>query len=143
MRRFVTDDGRTFLIPGDAQERPREPVERSVASGFYACECHEKMGNDFYFLPAKSCLRADKQCTKPNWSKCACGETGVTPCKVTGTNQHMITERLPREHWNDPVCQRCCDDQCQAAFRALPERAADGNSYRYHATGLPAGGDKP
>lgn len=28
------------------------------------CECHEHMGNDFYFLPFDRCLRRDGQCTK-------------------------------------------------------------------------------
>jgi hypothetical protein len=39
--------------------------EQSIASGFYHCECHERMGNDFYFLPTGSCLRKDKTCTSP------------------------------------------------------------------------------
>lgn len=54
MQRFVTDDGRTFLIPGDAQRVP-DKVDH--------CECHTNMGNDFYFLPIGSCLRRDRKCT--------------------------------------------------------------------------------
>jgi hypothetical protein len=55
MQTFKTPDGRTFLIPGDAQRVERDGIR---------CECHENMGNDFYFLPKGSCLRRDGKCTK-------------------------------------------------------------------------------
>lgn len=29
------------------------------------CECEEKMGNEFWFLPVGACLREDKVCSKP------------------------------------------------------------------------------
>lgn len=54
MQTFKTPDGRTFLIPGDAQR---------VEDGVH-CQCHADMGNDFYFLPKGSCLRRDGKCTK-------------------------------------------------------------------------------
>ena len=50
--------GANILHMPDAQQR-----ERSVESGFYHCECHERLGNDFYFLPINSCLRKDNTCT--------------------------------------------------------------------------------
>lgn len=28
------------------------------------CECHVRMGNDFFFLPAGQCLRDDKTCNE-------------------------------------------------------------------------------
>lgn len=59
MQTFRTLDGRTFFIPGDAQRVP------DAADGGYHCWCHEAMGNDFFFLPMGSCLRADKKCTNP------------------------------------------------------------------------------
>lgn len=29
----------------------------------YVCRCHERMGNDFWFLPRESCLFSKKDCT--------------------------------------------------------------------------------
>lgn len=60
MKTFVTDDGRKFLIPGDAVREITCPLDDS-----FWCECHEKMGNDFWFLPIGSCLRKDKTCNSP------------------------------------------------------------------------------
>lgn len=48
-------DGKILHVP-DVQQRQPEPG--------CACECHERMGNDFYFLPTGSCLRADKRCNR-------------------------------------------------------------------------------
>jgi hypothetical protein len=62
MKTFVTDDGRKFLIPGSEQREP--PLESPYDSEFFCCECHSKMGNDFYFLPINSCLRKDKRCNR-------------------------------------------------------------------------------
>jgi hypothetical protein len=28
------------------------------------CECHVRMGNDFFFLPIDACLRDDKTCDR-------------------------------------------------------------------------------
>lgn len=60
MKTFVTDDGRKFLIPGTLQRETRIEIGE-----LYHCECHERMGNDFYFLPIAACLRKDKTCTNP------------------------------------------------------------------------------
>lgn len=57
MKTFVTQDGRHFLIPGDATRKP-DPDEGLM------CTCHQMMGNDFYFLPTGSCLRPDKKCNR-------------------------------------------------------------------------------
>lgn len=59
MQRYVTSDGRTFLIPGDAIRVRDDPADEGVF-----CDCHRQMGNDFYFLPTGSCLRKDKTCNK-------------------------------------------------------------------------------
>lgn len=41
-----------------------DTMQRSLVIGEdFHCECHERMGNDFYFLPIGSCLRTDKMCT--------------------------------------------------------------------------------
>ena len=55
MKEFITQDGTRIHLP-HAQQRP--------ADGDYCCDCHTRMGNDFYFLPINSCLRADKICNK-------------------------------------------------------------------------------
>jgi hypothetical protein len=55
MREFRTQDGNIIHLPND-QQRPTTHVP---------CDCHERMGNDFYFLPAAVCLRADKTCNSP------------------------------------------------------------------------------
>ena len=68
MRTFITDDGRKFLIPGDEQRSEADQLSVAVANlcqPGYQCECHEKMGNDFWFLPIGSCLRKDKTCNSP------------------------------------------------------------------------------
>jgi hypothetical protein len=65
MKTFVTDDGRTFLIPGDEQRTEADQMTLAVANLCHpgvACECHAKMGNDFWFLPMGACLRKDRKC---------------------------------------------------------------------------------
>ena len=57
MREFKSGEDRIVHLP-DTSVR-----EQSTASGFFHCECHERMGNDFYFLPMGACLRADKTCS--------------------------------------------------------------------------------
>ncbi len=53
-----------------------------------------------------------------------------------------------KEHSYNGACYGLCGEFVAASgpqsqtSRADPERAADGNTYRYHATGHPAGGDK-
>ena len=63
MRTFITDDGRKFLIPGDRVRD--EPEVKLVYDDGYHCDCHKRMGNDFWFLPIGSCLRKDKTCDNP------------------------------------------------------------------------------
>jgi hypothetical protein len=60
MKKFVTDDGRHFLLPGNEQ-RPL-----MTESPWVECDCLKQMGNDFYFLPLGSCLRPDKTCNNPD-----------------------------------------------------------------------------
>jgi hypothetical protein len=57
MKEVRTQDGKILHMP-DEQQRPQ-----TVESGFFHCACHERMGNDFYFLPMNSCLRPDRVCT--------------------------------------------------------------------------------
>lgn len=52
MREIKTGDGKIMHLP-DTEQRKRDTV----------CECHGRMGNDFWFLPVGSCLRDDKVCT--------------------------------------------------------------------------------
>lgn len=54
MREIKTGDGKIMHMP-DTEQRKRETD--------YHCECHCRMGNDFYFLPMGSCLRKDKTCS--------------------------------------------------------------------------------
>lgn len=54
MREVRTLDGKILHMP-DEQQRPIDP--------FYHCACHERLGNDFFFLPMNSCLQPDRVCT--------------------------------------------------------------------------------
>lgn len=36
--------------------------ELASLCGAEPCECHTRLGNDFYFLPSGSCLRSDGKC---------------------------------------------------------------------------------
>jgi hypothetical protein len=78
MREVRTVDGRILHMPDEAQ-RPKREMDS-------ACSCHLQMGNDFYFLPIESCLRADGRCDKhrdarpPDWKQ-----------------DQAETSRLPRE----------------------------------------------
>jgi hypothetical protein len=54
MREFRTHDGNIIHLP--------ETVQRVDD---YHCDCHKQLGNDFWFLPKASCLRADKRCNNP------------------------------------------------------------------------------
>ena len=54
MREFRTQDGNIIHLPNDRQRPARE----------FQCDCHERLGNDFYFLPIGSCLREDKTCNR-------------------------------------------------------------------------------
>jgi hypothetical protein len=56
MREVNMGDGKILHMPDTMQ---RKPVEDD---GGYQCECHRKMGNDFWFLPTGSCLRKDNTC---------------------------------------------------------------------------------
>lgn len=51
------------LQNGNILHMPEEPQR---ARGFpgVLCDCHGRMGNDFYFLPTDSCLRSDRTCNK-------------------------------------------------------------------------------
>jgi hypothetical protein len=59
MREFRTQDGNIIHLPNDHQ-RPD-----MIESPWEPCDCHRRMGNDFYFLPAGVCLRVDKVCSHP------------------------------------------------------------------------------
>lgn len=41
-----------------------------TSSKEYVCECHRRLGNDFWFLPRNSCLYTDG-CAKPGEDPCA------------------------------------------------------------------------
>lgn len=53
MREVNMGDGKILHMP-DTEQRD------TVAKSGYYCRCHERLGNDFYFLPRASCL----------WDKC-------------------------------------------------------------------------
>lgn len=57
MREFKDGD-KIVHLPQDEQR----PVA-AVRHDGYQCDCHKKMGNDFWFLPIKSCLRDDNTCS--------------------------------------------------------------------------------
>ena len=59
MREFRTQDGTIIHLP-NKQQRPD-----MIESPWEPCDCLSRMGNDFYFLPATVCLRADKTCNHP------------------------------------------------------------------------------
>jgi hypothetical protein len=54
VREVRTQDGKVLYMPD--QQRPRDDS--------YTCDCHRRMGNDFWFLPTESCLRSDGVCNK-------------------------------------------------------------------------------
>jgi hypothetical protein len=54
MREFITQDGNRIHLP-DTKQRNED----------YHCACHERMGNDFYFLPMNCCLEPLHVCTNP------------------------------------------------------------------------------
>lgn len=56
MREVNMGDGKILHMP-DTVQRVQDPNE-----GVW-CDCHKRMGNDFYFLPTGSCIRNDKRCT--------------------------------------------------------------------------------
>lgn len=47
---------------GNILHMPEEP-QRSMAFSD-RCDCHARLGRDFYFLPTDSCLRPDAKCNK-------------------------------------------------------------------------------
>lgn len=57
MREFVSQDGKRFHLP-DTKQREPDPA-------LYQCDCHRRLGNDFWFLPTGSCIRRDSLCDKP------------------------------------------------------------------------------
>ncbi len=50
-----------MLLQEEARKKPRHAATPDIDF----CECHKKMGNDFWFLPTGSCLRPDKTCSSP------------------------------------------------------------------------------
>ena len=56
MKEFKSQDGKIVHLP-DSQQRATTHDE---------CDCHTRMGNDFYFLPLSACLRPDKKCNCPS-----------------------------------------------------------------------------
>jgi hypothetical protein len=63
MKTFVTQDGRHFLIPGNPA-CGYQRAEAATREDGYQCDCHQMMGNDFYFLPVGQCIRKDKTCNR-------------------------------------------------------------------------------
>lgn len=57
MRAFITQDGNTIYTPDHEPEVKAEPE--------YHCDCHKRMGDDFWFLNVGSCLRSDATCSNP------------------------------------------------------------------------------
>lgn len=53
MREYHTEGGKIVHMPDTVQRKPDDG---------HQCECHAKMGNEFWFLPTGSCLRTDKTC---------------------------------------------------------------------------------
>ncbi len=39
--------------------------ETAPRKEYTLCECHVRMGNDFFFLPIDQCLRDDRKCNAP------------------------------------------------------------------------------
>lgn len=77
MREIKTGEGKITHLP-----EQRQRVEQTIASGFFHCECHERMGNDFYFLPIGSCLRPDKTCNSPSGQALDAPPGVWKPCDV-------------------------------------------------------------
>lgn len=59
MREFKLGDGKIVHLPADEQREPGPVLHHG-----YQCDCHVKMGNDFWFLPTGSCLRQDGKCNR-------------------------------------------------------------------------------
>lgn len=63
MKEFITQDGNRIYTPDREPEIAARPADPH--SGIeYNCDCHKRMGNDFWFLPVGSCLRDDATCTQ-------------------------------------------------------------------------------
>lgn len=60
MRPFPIGDGKIVHLP-DVEQRTMTPRDERDDHG-YQCDCHRRMGNEFWFLPAQACLRSDKRC---------------------------------------------------------------------------------
>lgn len=67
MKIITTQDGTVILS--------KEQVGVAPDDG-YCCDCHRRMGNDFYFLPIDACIhREDGVCNKrTEWRNRAPGE---------------------------------------------------------------------
>lgn len=61
-RDLYTAYGAQLLREEDANELAKQQ-ERTMHQEEHACECHERMGNDFWFLPRDKCL-SDKPCNR-------------------------------------------------------------------------------
>lgn len=57
MREFHLGNGKIIHMP-EKPQREREPAAHEALW----CDCHKRMGNDFWFLPTGSCLRDDRRC---------------------------------------------------------------------------------
>ena len=65
MKEFHTQDGTIIHLPDTEQRGHVSPTGHVSRADGYCCSCHKRLGNDFYFLPVKSCLRPDKTCDNP------------------------------------------------------------------------------
>jgi hypothetical protein len=58
MREFRTQDGTIIHLPDTVQRSGMDTIPLEP------CDCHVRLGNDFYFLPTGSCLRKDGKCNE-------------------------------------------------------------------------------
>lgn len=59
----MTDDN-IETMDGLAKRKRVIGKHPALALPYYACECHERMGNDYCFLPMTACLRSDNRCSR-------------------------------------------------------------------------------
>lgn len=64
MKEFITQDGNRIVSPEHEPAVAVTPADPHAGIDYH-CDCHKRMGNDFWFLPVGSCLRDDKTCNNP------------------------------------------------------------------------------
>lgn len=85
------------------------------ATGAAECECHRRMGNDFYFLPHNACLIGDaKDCTDPLRTE----RTVPRPTPKEACTHHRLTLKCP-------VCEARVDEARRANPRLFTEPEPD------------------